>query len=62
MKRLSVFSICIFAAFLFLFQGCKSQQDEAAKEKEKNFWKDATPEKYKEMQEKPEKPYWDKTK
>jgi hypothetical protein len=62
MKRLSVLSICIIAGFGFLIQGCQSQQDEAAKEKEKRFWKDATPEKYKEMQEKPEKPYWDKTK
>jgi P-type conjugative transfer protein TrbJ len=38
----------------------KAEQEAAAREREKRFWQDATPEKYKAMQEKPEKPYWDK--
>ncbi len=62
MKKLSVLSICIVAGFGFLFQGCQSQQDEAAKEKEKKFWKDATPENYMQGKGKPQKPPWDKTK
>jgi hypothetical protein len=58
MRRLIV--ILIIAAFGTYAQGCQSQQDDAAaREKEKRFWKDATPEKYKERQGKPEKPYWE---
>jgi endonuclease YncB( thermonuclease family) len=57
MRRLII--LIMIAAFGTYAQGCQSQQDEAAKEKEKNFWKDATPEKYKERQGKPEKPYWE---
>jgi hypothetical protein len=62
MKRLPILLIFIVAGFVSVLQGCQSQKDEASKEKEKNFWDDASPEKYKSMQEKPEKPYWDKTK
>jgi hypothetical protein len=43
-------------------QGCQSQQaDEAAGEKIRKLGKDFNPEKYREIQEKPNKPYWDKT-
>jgi P-type conjugative transfer protein TrbJ len=38
----------------------KAEQEAAAREREKRYWQDATPEKYKAMQENPEKPYWDK--
>jgi IMP dehydrogenase/GMP reductase len=62
MKRLSVLTICIIGGIGILLQGCQSRQDEAAKEKEKRFWKDATPEKYMAGKAKPQKPYWDKTK
>jgi hypothetical protein len=62
MRRLSVLLVCSIAGIGFFLQGCQSQQDEAAKEKEKRFWKDATPEKYMEGKGKPQKPYWDKTK
>jgi P-type conjugative transfer protein TrbJ len=38
----------------------KAEQEAAAREREKRFWKDATPEKYIEGKGKPQKPYWDK--
>jgi P-type conjugative transfer protein TrbJ len=38
----------------------RAEQEAAAREREKRFWQDATPEKYKAMQAQPEKPYWDK--
>jgi len=60
MKRLSVLTFCVIAGTGLLLHGCQSAQDEAAKEKEKRFWKDGTAEKYKERQGKPEKPYWEK--
>jgi hypothetical protein len=62
MKRRIILSICLIAGIGFLFQGCQSQQDEAANEKEKRFWRDASPEKYMQGKGKPQKPYWDKTK
>lgn len=37
----------------------KAEQEAAAREKQKRFWKDATPEKYMEGKEKPKKPYWE---
>lgn len=46
----------------FYAQGCQSQQEKeeaAARERQKRFWKDATPEKYMEGKEKPKKPYWE---
>ena len=60
MKRLTIFFVWMIAAISVSLQGCQSQQDEAAaREKERRYWKDATPEKYKERQSKPEKPYWE---
>ncbi len=58
MKKLAV--VFTIAAFGLAVQGCQSQQDDAAREKERRFWKDGTAEKYKEKQGKPEKPYWEK--
>ena len=37
----------------------RAEQEAAAREREKRFWQDATPEKYKERQGKPEKPHWE---
>jgi len=60
MKRLTIFFVCMIAAISVSLQGCQSQQDDAAaREKERRYWKDATPEKYKERQSNPEKPYWE---
>jgi hypothetical protein len=62
MKRKVIFFIWMIAAIGIFLQGCQSQQtDEAAGEKIKKLDKDFTPEKYRESQEKPKKPYWDKT-
>ena len=62
MKRKVIFFTWIIAAIGIFLQGCQSQQaDEVDREKIKKLDKDFTPEKYRESQEKPKKPYWDKT-
>ena len=38
----------------------KAEQEAAAREREKRFWQDATPEKYVEGKGKPQRPHWDK--
>jgi hypothetical protein len=61
MKRIVI--LMMFVVVLgFYAQGCQSQQEKeeaAARERQKRFWKDATPEKYMEGKEKPKKPYWE---
>ena len=60
MSRFTVLFVWMIVAFGISLQGCQSQQDDAAaREKERNFWKDGSPENYKKRQGKPEKPYWD---
>ena len=62
MKRIVIFFVWMIVASSVSLQGCQSQQeDEAGKEKIRQMNKDFTPEKYRESQEKPKKPYWDKT-
>jgi hypothetical protein len=62
MKRIVIFFVWMIVASFVSLQGCQSQQeDEAARERIKKLDKDFTPEKYRESQEKPKKPYWDKT-
>ena len=38
----------------------QAEKEAAAREREKRFWQDATPEKYVERKGKPQRPYWDK--
>jgi len=62
MKNIAMVMLVIFC-FSFFAQGCQSQQGQeeaAARERQKKFWKDATPEKYMEGKEKAKKPYWEK--
>jgi outer membrane lipoprotein-sorting protein len=62
MKRIVILIAWMIAAIGIFLQGCQSQQaDEASEEKIRKLNKDFTPEKYRESQEKPKKPYWDKT-
>lgn len=61
MKKFTILTLLIFAVSSLLLQGCQSQneQEEAAqREKLRKWGKDFTPEKYRESQEKPKKPYW----
>jgi uncharacterized lipoprotein NlpE involved in copper resistance len=61
MKKIIILMMFVVAVG-FSLEGCQSQQEKeeaAAREKQKRFWKDATPEKYMEGKEKPKKPYWE---
>ena len=61
MKRLLI-SITLITVIGSGLLGCQSRQDKdeaAARDRQKRFWKDATPEKYMEGKEKSKKPYWE---
>jgi len=61
MKKLIMCAILMFSMFVVFIQGCQSQQEKEEaiqREKLKKWGKDFTPEKYREKQEKPIKPYW----
>jgi preprotein translocase subunit SecG len=63
MKRLTIFTILLFAVMTLFMQGCQSQQENeeaAQREKMKKWGKDFTPDKYMEGKGKPKKPYWEK--
>jgi P-type conjugative transfer protein TrbJ len=42
-----------------VYMAQKAEQEAAAREEQKRFWQDGTPEKYKERQGNPEKPHWE---
>ena len=61
MKKIAFLILLIMAVFGLAFQGCQSEQEKEEvkqREKLKKWGKDFTPEKYRESQEKPIKPYW----